>query len=199
MIVIVNYGLGNLGSIKNMLKRVGVEASICDNPSKLEEATKIILPGVGAFDTGMRHLGDNGWLEILNRKVLLEKVPTLGICLGMQLMTKRSEEGQLPGLGWINGEVLKFTDPALRVPHMGWNVVHPGKQGSILATDRELRFYFVHSYYVTIKNEEEILGKTIYGTDFVSAFVRDNIYGVQFHPEKSHQFGMELFRKFAVI
>jgi imidazole glycerol-phosphate synthase subunit HisH len=200
MIGIVNYGLGNLGSIQNMLKRVGCDSFITDKPEEIARATKIILPGVGAFDTGMQHLVDNGWIEPLNKKVLQDKVPTLGICLGMQLMTRSSEEGKLPGLGWIAGDVIRFTNPQIKVPHMGWNIVKPVKPFSVLDSQRdELKFYFVHSYYVKIDSEENLLGTTMYGTTFASAFVKDNIVGVQFHPEKSHKFGMDLLTNFSKL
>ena len=201
MIVIVNYGLGNLGSIRNMLKRLGTDSMISDDPHHLHEAKKIILPGVGAFDTGMQHLMDNGWIEPLNRKVLEDKVPTLGICLGMQLMTRGSEEGMLPGLGWIDGEVVRFVDPAIRVPHMGWNQVKVVRENSILTSEEgnELRFYFVHSYFVRLHHQRNLLGTTCYGTDFASAFSEGNIFGVQFHPEKSHRYGMNLLKKFSAL
>ena len=200
MITIVNYGLGNLGSIKNMLKRIGVESHISSDPKDLSQASKIILPGVGAFDTGMQHLMDNGWLETLNKKVLDEKLPTLGICLGMQLMTKRSEEGNLHGLGWIDAEVLRFNRQNLRVPHMGWNIVKPASKNSILGDDQnELRFYFVHSYFVKLDQMADLLGTSPYGEDFASAFRKDNIYGVQFHPEKSHRYGMNLLKNFSLL
>jgi imidazole glycerol-phosphate synthase subunit HisH len=202
MIAIVNYGLGNIGSIKNMLKRIGVEAETIANPSDLAKASKIILPGVGAFDTGMQYLTDHGWIEKLNQKVLVEKIPTLGICLGMQLMTQRSEEGLLPGLGWVDGEVVRFPSSSLKVPHMGWNVVNvENTDKSIFANEGapELRFYFVHSYYVSLANPTYQLGETSYGQKFTSAFHKGNIYGVQFHPEKSHKFGMRLLKNFASL
>ena len=200
MIQIINYGLGNLGSVQNMLKRINVQSVIIKNPRDLI-TDKIILPGVGSFDTGMNNLLNDGWIEVLNEKVLKERVPTLGICLGMQLMTNRSEEGCLGGLGWIDGEVIKFPANNLKIPHMGWNVVKPvNERPSILQSEKdELRFYFVHSYYVRVKNRSEELGETNYGDNFTSAFRRENIYGVQFHPEKSHKFGMMLLRNFASL
>lgn len=201
MISIVNYGLGNLGSIANMLKYMGKPAIIVDHPEQLVGAEKIILPGVGAFDAGMQLLHSRGWIEVLNHKALEERVPVLGICLGMQLMTHASEEGKEKGLGWIPGAVKKFNFPEngkLKVPHMGWNEVHICKEQQLLSNPNgESRFYFVHSYYVDLMEEKDALLRTHYGHDFTSGFQRENIIGVQFHPEKSHRFGMELLKNFA--
>lgn len=201
MIYIVNYQSGNLGAIVNMFKRIGIKASIAANPKDLTDAHKIILPGVGAFDTGMQNLIDGGWIETLNKKVLLDHVPTIGICLGMQLMTKGSEEGRLEGLGWISGTTrrLSFTNKDLKVPHMGWNKVALNKQSNLIAIGpgEEKRFYFAHSYYVKPDHEQDTLLKSFYGLEFSSAVEKGNIFGVQFHPEKSHRFGMELLKNFA--
>lgn len=201
MIHIVDYGLGNLGSIQNMLSRLGVESLIAEDPAMLQDAQKIILPGVGTFDVGMNNLERLGWREVLDKKVKEEGAKILGICLGMQLMTKRSEEGTLPGLGWISAITKKFTFEAAssyKVPHMGWNIVQVAKESRILEkTNDEKRFYFVHSYYVELENKKETLGTTDFGGSFCSAFEVGNIIGVQFHPEKSHKFGMQLLRNFA--
>lgn len=200
MISIINYGLGNLGSIQNMLKKIGYESSIINSPDELEGATKIILPGVGAFDSGMEHLNKGGWIEKLSQKVLVEKTPTLGICLGMQLMCRGSEEGSLPGLNWVEADVkrFKFNDPKLKVPHIGWNFVFEEKSSKLfLNSDPEKRFYFVHSFYVAADREEDILLKSKYGIEFTSAFEKDNIVGMQFHPEKSHKFGLSILKNFA--
>lgn len=201
-IQIINYGLGNLGSVHNMLKRLNVQSRIVTKPGDLVD-DKIILPGVGSFDSGITHLRDNGWLETLNEKALEKKIPVLGICLGMQLMCNNSEEGILPGLGWIDGSVIRFTGDGVRIPHMGWNVVRSidGGKPSILHNPNaeELRFYFVHSYFVKVRNPSDILGTTVYHQEFTSAFHHENLYGVQFHPEKSHKFGMSLLHNFASL
>lgn len=200
MIVIVNYGVGNLGSIQNMIKKAGVKAEISSDEKVIEQADKLILPGVGAFDNGMQHLIDSGMIPLLNKKVLEEKVPILGICLGMQLMTNMSEEGKLKGLGWIDADVIKFKfEPGskLKIPHMGWNLIYPKKEHYLFDDMyKEPRFYFVHGYYVKNNMTENILAQTHFGSDFTSAIVKDNITGTQFHPEKSHKFGLKLMQNF---
>lgn len=199
-IMIVNYGLGNLNSIANIIKRNGGESSICDDPGTIHNATKIILPGVGAFDQGMSGLNEGGWIDALNELVLNKKIPVLGICLGMQLMCQSSEEGELPGLGWIKAEVKRFNLPVnsnLKIPHMGWNTVDVVKPNPLISNDEgEQRFYFVHSFYAECLNKDDILATTHHGFDITAAFSRDNMYGVQFHPEKSHRFGLALMKKF---
>lgn len=201
MIVIIDYGLGNLGSIRNMLKKIGVECEVTSDRDKIQAAQKLLLPGVGSFDNGMRNLADLKLIEVLEKKVLQEKTPILGICLGMQLLTKRSDEGTLPGLGWIDAETLKFRfDQASRnkIPNMGWNYVHPVKESLLLKEMyAEPRFYFVHSYYVKCKDAADDLLRSEYGITYTSGFERNNILGVQFHPEKSHKFGMKLLYNFA--
>jgi glutamine amidotransferase len=204
MITIVDYGMGNLGSVLNMFKKVGVEAEISSNPNNIKNAKKILLPGVGAFDAAMSRINSiEGLLETLNHKALIEKVPVLGICLGMQLLTKGSEEGVLPGLGWIEGSTYHFKgkiDDNLRIPHMGWNTVNICKKIPITnGFSGEVRFYFVHSYFVKVENEVHSLMKTKHGVEFDSAVIKDNIIGAQFHPEKSHKFGMQLFKNFATL
>lgn len=204
MIYIVNYGLGNLGSIQNMLKKLGVKSLIINSPEECVDAKKLILPGVGHFEEGMRFLNENGWISVLNQKVLEERIPVLGICLGMQLMTKNSEEGNCNGLGWIDAHVkrFQFDDSRMKVPHMGWNEVVP-KLSSPLLNDfdslEDVRFYHVHSYYVELENPDLEIIRTTYGISFTSGFQKDNIYGVQFHPEKSHKFGMKMLSNFAAI
>ncbi len=197
MITIIDYGMGNLGSIANMIKKVGGKSLITSNLDEIREATKLILPGVGSFDNGMRQLKELGLIDILNKKILEDKIPIMGICLGMQLMTQSSEEGTLDGLGWVEAKSSKFVSDSLKVPHMGWNIIYQKKDSSLFSEkESEKRFYFAHSYYVSCEREEDILTTTSYGHDFVSSFEKENIIGVQFHPEKSHKFGMSLFKNF---
>lgn len=204
MIVIIDYGMGNLGSIINMLKKVGASAKISVDIKEIERAEKLILPGVGAFDTGMKRLNELNLIELLNDMVLVQKKPTLGVCLGMQLLTKRSEEGNMSGLGWIDGETHRFSFKSgqsnLKIPHMGWNTINIQHQSSLIqGLDDEARFYFVHSYYVVCENPDDVLTTTDYGFDFVSAVQRENVMGVQFHPEKSHKFGMQVYKNFTEL
>jgi len=202
MITIVDYGMGNLGSMRNMFKRIGVKASIESDPEVIRRAEKLLLPGVGAFDAAMMRINSvPGLREVLEQKALTERLPILGVCLGMQLLTRTSEEGQLLGLGWIPGATIRFPRQAeLKVPHMGWNVANPVGD-SLLTADlgAEPRYYFVHSYYVRADESAHSLMRTHYGLDFDSAIGRDNIYGVQFHPEKSHRFGMRILQNFAAL
>lgn len=205
MITIVDYGMGNLGSIKNMFKYIGVETTIESDVDKIKNASKILLPGVGSFDTAMKKINESDLKEVLNEKALKEQVPVLGICLGMQLLTKSSEEGSISGLGWIEAQTISFKDRVdinYRVPHMGWNLVNKSND-SLLTKDfdnfDEVIFYFVHSYFVKVEDEKNSILKTNYGIEFDSAIQKDNIFGAQFHPEKSHKFGMKLFENFARI
>jgi imidazole glycerol-phosphate synthase subunit HisH len=201
VITIVNYGLGNLGSIFNMLKKIGVDSQITSDPEEIAKAQKIILPGVGHFDRAMERIGQSGLREILDQMALVEKVPLLGICLGMQLLTKSSEEGKLPGLGWIPAKTVRFcfsNGSNLKIPHMGWNLVRRATSSPLTKNfEPEHRFYFVHSYHVFVEEERFSILETEHGYRFVSAIQKDNIFGVQFHPEKSHRFGMQLLKNFA--
>ncbi|CAN5285370.1 imidazole glycerol phosphate synthase subunit HisH [soil metagenome] len=203
MITIINYGMGNLGSVQNMLKRIGVPCEISGDAAVISKAKKILLPGVGAFDAAMIKMKESGLKAVLDEKALNEKVPVLGICLGMQLLTRSSEEGVQRGLGWVPAQTLKFNFTAaseLKVPHMGWNVTHPKKASKLTENfSDKTRFYFVHSYYVKADNAEDVLTTTHHGIDFDSIIQHDNIYGAQFHPEKSHKFGMLLLQNFAKI
>lgn len=201
MIIIIDYQMGNIGSILNMLKKIGAPGMISSDPDVILKADKLILPGVGAFDQGMANLERLGLINVLNEKVKNSGTPILGICLGMQLMTKSSEEGKSAGLGWIDAKTVRFYhDPSLRlkVPHMGWNSIIPKKESVLLADMySDPRFYFVHSYHVVCNNQNDVLATTHYGYDFTSAFQHNNIIGVQFHPEKSHKYGMRLLKSFA--
>jgi len=201
MITIVDYGVGNLGSIRNMLRKIGAACEISADAERLAAADKLILPGVGAFDAGMASLNASGLAPALHEAVSQRKVPVLGICLGMQLMTRGSEEGSLPGLGWIDARTVRFTPGAnqkLKVPHMGWNVVDACKSSRLLhGAEPEERFYFVHSFYVRCDRPDDVLLRARHGDTFDAAFERDNVMGVQFHPEKSHKFGLRLLGNFA--
>ena len=201
MIAIVDYGVGNLGSIYNMFKRVGLPAEIVGDADSLARAEKILLPGVGAFDHAMRCLFESGLRELLDHKALVERVPVLGICLGMQIMTRGSEEGVLPGLGWVDADVRRFpSNKNLKVPHMGWNEVQQAKTTPLtIDMPVDARFYFVHSYRVQMDRDADTLLRCNYGVDFDAAFAVRNLYGAQFHPEKSHRFGMQLFKNFGAI
>lgn len=195
--------MGNLGSIQNMFKRINVESETTGDPEQILKAKKILLPGVGAFDAAIERITQSGLRQVLDKKVLEEKVPVLGICLGMQLLTNSSEEGVLPGLGWVPAKTIKFVfEPGskLKVPHMGWNLIAP-KHASPLIADlpEETRFYFVHSFYVKAEDERHVLTTTTHGLEFHSIIQKENVFGAQFHPEKSHKFGMKLLENFARI
>ena len=200
MIVIVDYQTGNIGSIRNMLARIGHSSIISNHPSEIASATKIILPGVGAFDYGMNKLAELNLLDILNKKILADRIPVLGICLGAQLMCESSEEGRLNGLGWIPGRVKKFPAESEKkriiVPHMGWDYVHPLRESKLFANLKNPRFYFAQSYFIHCSQAQQVITENRHGVSFHSSFEKDNIVGVQFHPEKSHIFGKELLRNF---
>lgn len=202
MIVIVDYGVGNVGSVLNMLRKIGAKARISGEVAAIEAADKLVLPGVGHFGNGMSKLTETGLIPVLQEQVLVRSKPVLGICLGMQMMTRGSEESSVPGLGWIDAYTHRFPEaPGLRVPHTGWNTVKPIKGAKLFedsATEAE-RFYFVHSYYVRTANPRHAAAMCEYGTDFVASFETGNIFGAQFHPEKSHSFGMAFFRKFVAL
>lgn len=200
-VVIIDYGVGNLSSIKNMLKKIGVPAIISDKEEDIAKADKLILPGVGSFDYGISQLRSRPYYETLNKRVLQDKIPVLGICLGVQLLFEGSAEGVEKGLGWIPGRSVGFDrsrlGEKLKVPHMGWAEVVPTKK-SKLFTDmyNNPRFYFVHSFHLMVDNASDALVNANHGYDFVAGVEHENIYGVQFHPEKSHKFGMKLLENF---
>ena len=201
MVVIIDYGVGNLGSIANMLKKIGVTARVCSDISEIEKADKLILPGVGAFDNGMTKLNEFGLIGTLNTKVIQDKTPILGLCLGMQLLTQSSEEGSLPGLGWLDAETIRFRfgedQQGLKIPHMGWNYINVKRPSKLFdEMPEESRFYFVHSYHLVCQDERVVLATTSYGYEFPSIVMKENVIGAQFHPEKSHKFGMRLLKNF---
>lgn len=201
---IIDYGAGNIGSIVNMIKKLGGIGKLVCTPEEILSAKKLILPGVGHFDHGMKALRDSGMEPALHQAVLQKKTPILGICLGAQLMTRSSEEGSSPGLSWFDAEVRHFSHlsngESLRVPHIGWNRVHQQNDCAI-AVDlpNEPRYYFVHSYYIQADHAKDVLFTTTYGGEFASGLHRENLYAVQFHPEKSHKFGLKLFENFLKI
>ena len=200
MICIVDYKIGNARSIQNMVNRSGYEAIISNSHAVIKSADKLILPGVGHFTRSMELLKEFDLINQLNDEVIGQKKPILGICLGMQMMTRHSEEGNCEGLGWIEASTLKFKSEVnmnIKIPHMGWNRVEFLKPCQIaMDMPDPSRFYFVHSYYVSCDNDADVLSTTHHGQKFVSAFKRDNIIGVQFHPEKSHRFGLTLISNF---
>lgn len=200
MIVIVDYGMGNLGSVYKAFKKVTSDVKVSESKKDLEKADKLVLPGVGHFSNGVQKLESFDYIDVLNHKVLEQKKPVLGICLGMQLFAKFSYEGNVEGLNWLDAEVVKFDiDKSLRwkVPHMGWNSINIAKDSLLLneMTQSEL-FYFVHSYYMKCFDEKDILGLTKYYHEFTSMVQKENIIGTQFHPEKSHDRGLKLIRNF---
>lgn len=202
MIAIVDYGMGNSGSIRNMLLRGGHEAEVTSDFRRIAEAKKLVLPGVGTFDHAVRNLRQRDLLGVLDDKVRGEGVPVLGICLGMQLLGRESEEGSLEGLSWVDARVVKLpsngSGGSLRIPHMGWNDVRCERTCELMSTDDpQPRFYFVHSYYVQCANNEDVVGTAEYGIRFCAALKKGNVFGTQFHPEKSHKYGLRLMDKFA--
>jgi glutamine amidotransferase len=204
MITIINYGCGNIKAIQNVFHKLSIQTKVATTIGDLEGAEKLVLPGVGAFDYAMQKLMDSGMFEKINELVLINKIPVIGICLGVQLMANSSEEGKLAGLGWVDATVKRFDESKLsskvHLPHMGWNDVNPVKNSPLFKDlENDAKFYFLHSYYIDSHNPEQILAKSDYAGDFVCAVHKENIYGVQFHPEKSHQYGVKLLENFATL
>ena len=204
MIGIINYGSGNIQAIANIYHRLNISFKIMEKPSQLHEASKLILPGVGAFDETMQRLDSSGMREALEKKVMEEKIPIIGVCVGMQIMAKKSEEGVLDGLGWIDGNVKKIKTATLQqkphLPHLGWDTIQPLRESPLFDhIDLDKGFYFLHSFCFFCSKAEDVLASTDYGEEFASAVNVQNIYGVQFHPEKSHKNGIELLKNFASL
>jgi len=199
-VAVVDYGMGNIGSICKMLRFVGADPVVTADPGVMASADRIVLPGVGHFDRAVANLRGLGLVEHLQRMVIEDGKPLLGICLGMQLLCRSSEEGSLPGLGFVDAQVRRFEFPGnsrLKVPHMGWSPITAKKTSVLLkGVDGDSRFYFVHSYFVACADSGDVLAEATYGAPFVAALERGNLMGVQFHPEKSHRFGIQMFRNF---
>lgn len=202
MISIIDYGMGNIGSLINMFGLLGEEVSVVNNKNDVLKATKLVLPGVGSYKAAMQRINEiKGLREALDTKALNHQIPILGVCLGMQLLTESSQEGPAEGLGWIPGETKKFEKIGeIKIPHMGWNEVKVVQQNAFIESiNDESKFYFVHSYYVDVHDKQNSLLTTDHGLRFDSAIIRENILGVQFHPEKSHKHGMKLLGSFAKL
>jgi glutamine amidotransferase len=202
MITIIDYGVGNIFAFQNVYKRLNIPTNIAKTKEELINAEKLILPGVGSFDYAMTQLNASGMREKLDELVIIDKVPVLGICVGMQIMGNSSDEGSLDGLKWIDSEILKFDEQLIhqrtKLPHMGWNDVTPVNNHPLfIGLEKSAIFYFLHTFYFKCKNEKESIAISNYGISFSSAVNRDNIYGIQFHPEKSHQYGEKLLNNFA--
>ncbi|MFI5150583.1 MAG: imidazole glycerol phosphate synthase subunit HisH [Bacteroidia bacterium] len=200
VITIIDYNVGNIQSIVNMLRKIGHAAVVTKDPEVINKAGKLILPGVGAFDYGMEQLRATGLIPVITRKTMEDHIPFLGICLGAQLLLGSSEEGQTAGLDFLPGKVIRFkaVNADMKIPHMGWNEVTVEKPSPLFnGLETDARFYFVHAYHFEMEKESDMLTTSTYGYTFCSSFSRDNIYGVQFHPEKSHKFGMKLLKNFA--
>ena len=203
MIGVLDIGLGNIASVLRMIEKVGGAAMRVSKPQEIFEARKLILPGVGNFERGMLNISNRNLLPVLRERIVDDSIPVLGICLGMQLLCVRSEESTLPGLGFVDADVIKFRttkDQVLKVPHMGWNTIDVTRENSLFEMSiEEQRFYFVHSYYVLPRTPDIAIGMATHGVKFCAAFQEGNIYGVQFHPEKSHRFGMSLMKHFVEL
>tara|TARA_B110000879_G_C11104963_1_gene484836 strand:- start:51 stop:662 length:612 start_codon:yes stop_codon:yes gene_type:complete len=198
-VTIVDYGIGNIQAFWNIYSRLNIPVKVAKTPSQLLQAKKLILPGVGAFDWAMERLNGSGLQEILTALVVEKKIPVLGICVGMQMMAKRSDEGSLPGLGWFDAEVRHFDPGDQYLPHMGWNDVKPVSGSKLFAGISDPKFYFLHSYFFSPHQSEQSIATTNYGIEFTSVVAKNHMYGVQFHPEKSHNWGIKLLKNFGEI
>ena len=204
MIVLIDYGVGNISAFLNIYKQLNIPARTAKTESELDGAQKIILPGVGHFDYAMQRFNDSGMRERVNKLVTQDKIPVVGICVGMQMMAGKSDEGQLEGLGWIDADVVKFDDAQrsakMPLPHMGWNDVYPTKPNPLFTgLEEDARFYFLHSYYFKCHRPEDSIAEADYGIRFSCSVNKENVYGVQCHPEKSHHFGLQLLKNFAEL
>lgn len=204
MIAIIDYGVGNIKAFANIYKNLNMPFKIAKNIDDLDDVSKLILPGVGSFDHAIQSLHDSGMKERLDELVLEKKIPVIGICVGMQMLAKSSDEGKLPGLHWIDGIVKKFDEVELEegmpLPHMGWNNIEISKDNKLLAKlEKEPRFYFLHSYYFECENDDDIIATADYGEKFTCVVNHKNIYGIQCHPEKSHHNGIELLKTFGEL
>lgn len=200
MVAILDYGIGNINSIFNMLKKIGAQAVITSDPERIQQADKLILPGVGHFDYCMQQLRNTPFYQLLQDRVLTEKVPVLGVCVGCQMLMESSEEGSETGLGWIKGKVIRFKtanmNPPLTVPHMAWTDVQVKNNNKLYSDIADPRFYFVHSFHLACDDQSVVSATSNYGYEFTASVQQENITGVQFHPEKSHKFGMKLYGNF---
>lgn len=204
MITIIDYGSGNISAIANIYERLNVKYKIAKEPSDVLGAEKLFLPGVGAFDETISKLDETGFRAVLDKEVLENKIPIMGICVGMQILAERSDEGTLPGLGYIKGHVKKFDYKLLLekpfLPHLGWNSIEQKKTCKLFnEIDNEIGFYFLHTYYFECEDKSDVLTTTVYGKSFASAVNHNNVFGIQFHPEKSHQNGIKLLHNFALL
>lgn len=204
MITIIDYGSGNISAIANIYERLNVQYKIAKTPEDVIGAEKLFLPGVGAFDETISKLDDTGFRRVLDLEVLTNKTPIIGICVGMQILAERSDEGTLPGLGYIKGHVKKLDKNLLRqkpyLPHLGWNSIEQKRNCQLFNDiDSEIGFYFLHTYYFQCEDNADVLTTTVYGESFASAINHENVYGIQFHPEKSHQNGIKLLHNFALL
>lgn len=201
-VTLVNYGLGNIQAFAHIYQRLNIPVSVATTVEQLAQAEKIVLPGVGAFDWAMTRLNNSGLRDTLDELVIRKRVPVLGVCVGMQMMAHRSEEGELPGLGWIDAEVVRFRPAQIGdapLPHMGWNDVRPSAADSLFRGIEAARYYFLHSYCIAPRQPADVLAIACYGSDFTAAVRSGNVFGTQFHPEKSHQWGIDLLRNFAEL